>query len=146
MTITRNLSKDTRGVAALEFAIVSPVLATLLLAMFQFGIGMQQYMNVSNAATQGALALALARGGTTPYTTATTAVKSAAPNLTAASITTTVTIGGSACTTDSACTTKLTSGATASVTVSYPCSLSVMGVNYAPSGCSLVAQSAQMVQ
>ncbi len=130
--------------AALEFAIVSPVLATLLLAMFQFGIGMQQYMNVSNAATQGALALA--RGGTTPYTTTTAAVKSAAPNLTASSITTTVTIGGSACTTDATCTTKLTSGATASVTVSYPCSLSVMGVNYAPSGCNLVGQSAQMVQ
>ena len=73
-------------------------------------------------------------------------MKSAAPNLTASSITTTVTIGGSACTTDATCTTKLTSGATASVTVSYPCSLSVMGVNYAPSGCNLVGQSAQMVQ
>ena len=142
----RHLLDNERGVTAIEFAIIAPVLLAIVLGLFQFGIAMQQFMNVTNAATQGALTLALARGGTTPYTSTTAAVTSAAPNLTASSITTTVTIGGSACTSDSTCTSKLSSGATASVKVSYPCALNVMGVNYAPSGCNLVAQSAQMVQ
>jgi Flp pilus assembly protein TadG len=143
---TRQLLDNQRGVTAIEFSLIAPVLLAIVLGFFKFGIGMQQFMNVTNAATQGAMTLALARGGTTPYTSTTAAVTSAAPNLTASSITTTVTIGGSACTSDSTCNTKLTSGATASVKVSYPCSLTVMGVNYAPSGCNLVAQSAQMVQ
>lgn len=144
--MSRNLWKDRKGVSAIEFALISPVLLTILLGIFQFGIAMQQYMNVTNAASQGAMVMALARGSSTPYTTTTSAVTSAAPNLTPGSITTTVTVAGTACATDSACTALLTSGATASVKVTYPCSLTVMGVNYAPSGCNLKGQSAQMVQ
>ena len=55
--------------------------------------------------------------------------------------------GGTACTTDTACKDALgtAAGATAQVTVSYPCDLSVMGINYKPS-CTLSATSSQMVQ
>jgi len=142
----RRLLKSEGGVSALEFAIISPVLLTILLGIFQFGIAMNDYMVLTNAAAAGALNVALARGTTTPYTTTKSAVTAAAPNLTPASITTTVTINGTACGTDSACTSALVAGASAVVKATYPCNLTVMGVNYAPSGCTLTAQTAQMVQ
>ncbi|HTR82873.1 MAG TPA: TadE/TadG family type IV pilus assembly protein [Reyranella sp.] len=142
----RSLLKNRAGVSALEFAIISPVLLTLLLGLFKFGIAMNQYMVLTNAAAKGALTLALSRGTTTPYTSTTSAIAAAAPNLTAANITTTVTINGTACTTDSSCSSSLVAGVTAVVRTTYPCDLTVMGINYAPSGCALSAQTAQMVQ
>ena len=39
----------------------------------------------------------------------------------------------------------MTAGVTAVVHTTYPCDLSVMGVNY-KSGCTISAQTAQMVQ
>jgi hypothetical protein len=37
-------------------------------------------------------------------------------------------------------------GQTAVVKATYPCHLTVMGHNYAPNGCNLSAQTAQMIQ
>lgn len=115
------------------------------LGMLKFGLAMSQYVMLNNAASSGATALALARGTTSPYSTTTTAITNAAPSLRSGSITTTVRINGTACTTNSGCAALLTAGATAQVTTTYPCDLSVMGVNY-KAGCTLSAQSAQMVQ
>jgi Flp pilus assembly protein TadG len=138
--------KNDKGVSALEFAIISPVLLTILLGIFQFGTAMNNYLVLTNAAAKGALTIALGRGTATPYTTTISAIDAAAPNLTAANITTTVTINGTACSTDSGCTTALVAGVSAVVRTTYPCNLTVMGINYAPSGCTLSAQTAQMVQ
>ena len=82
------LLKDSTGVSAIEFAIISPVLITILLGIFQFGSAMNAYLVLTNAAAKGALTMALARGTTTPYTTTISAITAAAPNLTPASITT----------------------------------------------------------
>jgi Flp pilus assembly protein TadG len=142
----RRLSNDSTGVSALEFAIISPVLLTILLGIFQFGTAMNDYLVLTNAAAKGALTIALGRGTATPYTTTISAIDAAAPNLTAASITTTVTINGTACSSDSGCATSLVAGVSAVVKTTYPCNLTVMGINYAPSGCTLKAQTAQMVQ
>ncbi len=142
----RRLLIDSTGVSALEFAIISPVMLTILFGIFQFGIAMNQYMVITNAAAKGALTMALSRGTTTPYTTTKTAINAAAPNLDSTKITVTVTINGTACSTDSACTTSLVAGNSAVVKATYPCNLTVMGINYAPSGCTLRAQTAQMVQ
>ena len=140
------LPKDSNGVSAIEFAIISPILMTILLGIFQFGIAMNDYLVLTNAAAKGALTIALGRGTATPYTTTISAINAAAPNLTTANITTTVTINGTACSTDATCTTSLVAGVSAVVRTTYPCNLTVMGVNYAPSGCTLRAQTAQMVQ
>jgi Flp pilus assembly protein TadG len=140
------LVKNDEGVSAIEFAIIAPVLLTIVLGVFQFGIAMNQYLNLTNAAAQGALTLALSRGTTTPYTATTTAIAAAAPNLVAARTTITVTINGVACTTDGTCSAALLAGQAALVRATYPCNLTVMGVNYAPNGCTLSAQSAQMIQ
>jgi Flp pilus assembly protein TadG len=142
----RRLLDDSTGVSAIEFAIISPVLLTILLGIFQFGTAMNDYLVLTNAAAKGALTIALGRGTATPYTTTISAIDAAAPNLTAANITTTVTINGTACSSDSGCTTALVAGVSAVVKTTYPCNLTVMGINYAPSGCTLSAQTAQMVQ
>lgn len=136
---------DRAGVTAIEFAIVAPVLLAIGIGMLKFGVAMQQYLAVTNAAAQGALTMGLARGTTTPYTSMTTAITTAAPTLVSGSITKTATVNGTACTTDTGCATALVAGATVTVTVSYPCDLTVMGVNF-KSSCSLSSTSGQMVQ
>lgn len=129
----------------IEFAIVSPVLLLMGLGMLKFGTAMSHYLMLTNAAAQGATTFGLSRGTAAPYTSTSTAINNAAHGLVAASITKTLRVNGTACTTDAGCSTLLTSGATATVVTTYPCDLSVMGVNFS-SSCTLTAQSAQMVQ
>jgi Flp pilus assembly protein TadG len=141
----RSLLRDTCGAAAVELALTLPVFLTLAIGTLKFGVAMSQYLTLNNAAAQGAMSFALSRGTSTPYTTTTTAITNAAPNLASGSLTKTLKVNGTACTTDTACQTALVAGATASVTVSYPCDLSVLGVNF-KSSCTLSSTAAQMVQ
>jgi len=138
--------KNDEGVSAIEFAIISPVMIMIMTGIFQFGVAMNHYLNLTNAAAQGALTLALSRGTTTPYTSTRAAITAAAPNLVPAQTTVTVKINGVACTTDATCSAALVAGLPALVKATYPCNLTVMGHNYAPSGCNLSAQTAQMIQ
>lgn len=131
------------GVSAIEFAIIAPVFLTICIGMLKFGIAMNNSLLLANGTTQGALAMALARGTSNPYTTMTSAIDNAASSLTAGSITITVTINGTACTSDSTCAAALVAGATATVKTAYPCDLSIMGVNYKS---TIHGQSSQMVQ
>ena len=139
------LPLDQRGVTMLEFAIAAPVMLALAVGTFKFGVAMMHQVALTNAAAQGALTLALSRGTTSPYSLTTTAINNAASTLATASITTTVTINGTACSTNTACAALMSAGVTAVVRTTYPCDLSVMGINYR-SGCTISAQTAQMVQ
>ncbi|MBX9946083.1 MAG: pilus assembly protein [Reyranella sp.] len=138
--------RDTRGVSALEFAIISPVLLTVTFGVFQFGITMNDYLILTNAAAKGAMTLALSRGTSTPYASTTAAINAAASTLVTANITVVAKVNGVACTTDSTCSAILVVGQPALVKTTYPCNLTVMGINYAPGGCTLSAETAQMVQ
>lgn len=134
--------------ALIEFMFAMPVLLLIGVGMMKFGVAISHYQMLTNAAAQAVTNFALSRGTTTPYTTTTTAITNAAPSLTAASITKTLKINGTACTSDSDCSSKMTTagaGATALVILTYPCDLYVMGFDF-KSGCTLTAQSAQMVQ
>jgi Flp pilus assembly protein TadG len=136
---------DRRGVSILEFAIAAPVMLALAIGTFKFGATLVHQMALTNAAAQGALTLALGRGTASPYSSTTTAITNAASGLTAASITTTVTINGTTCSNNTACSALMTAGVTAVVRTTYPCDLSVMGINY-KSNCTISAQTAQMIQ
>lgn len=142
----QRLLRDTRGVAALEFAILSPALLAILFGIFAFGVAFKDYLVITNAANQGALVFALSRGGATPYAGARAAVLAAAPTLTAANIVITIAIDNVACATDSACTNAMAAGKAALVTATYPCTLVVMGRNFAPNGCRLTGRTAHMIQ
>jgi len=140
--------RDASGGAALEFGIVLPVLLLVVLGGLAFAITLQNYLVVANAADMAAIQLTLSRGAATPYTSAVNAINAAASTLTTANLKITVTVNGAACTSDATCQTALSSAASkqASVSLSYPCNLTVLQINYAPAGCSLNATTLGLVQ
>ena len=131
--------KDHTGSALVEFSIVFPLLAFLLLGMAQFGLLFYNYIMVTNAAATGARTLALSRTDANAYTDTVSAISGAAPGLglsastpsCTSNMTTpciTMSINGATCSSNSGCQGDLVSASgtvppePASVTVSYPCS------------------------
>jgi len=141
-----SLVRCRRGAVAFEFILVAPVLLLILFAILYLGIALNNQLILTAAAQQGVQTLSLGRGTSTPYTTAENAITSSAVNLTTTKITQTVTIGGSSCGSDSACSALLTSGAVASIALTYPCDLTFMGLSFGGSPCTLSAKSAAIVQ
>jgi Flp pilus assembly protein TadG len=139
--------RDRRGTAAVEFALVAPVLFLLILGITQFGVTLNNYEMLTGATEAAARQFSMSRGTATPSSSTTTTLNNAASNLTPASITVTMKVNGAACSGDSACQTALTNGQgqPATVTTSYPCNLTVYGYNFAP-GCTLTAQSTESVE
>ena len=72
----RRLRRHSSGAAAVEFALIAPVLAGLLLPMVDFGIGAYEKMRVESAAEAGAQ-YALANASSYSASLITTAVQSA---------------------------------------------------------------------
>lgn len=145
--VMARIGRDRSGVSAIEFAIIAPVLMTVAVGIAQFGLVLNNYIVLTEAVADGARVFALSRGSSTPLTTTTSAVTSSASTLTTASITVTTSVNGTACTTDSGCSTALTSasGQQATVSATYPCSLTVYGYNYAPS-CTLTSSTADIIE
>jgi Flp pilus assembly protein TadG len=137
------------GTAAVEFALVAPVLLMLVLGMCQFGITLNQYLTLTNAVRSGARVLSVSRGSATPFTDTTNQIYGSAPNLTQGSLTITMAVNGTACSTDAGCNTALlaagAAGAPAAVTASYPCSLAFFGYNFAPI-CTLSSKTTERVE
>jgi Flp pilus assembly protein TadG len=146
---TARFVRDRSGATAVEFALLAPPLLFMLFAVIQFGIALNNYIELTDGVRNGARNFAISRATAsgTPFTSTTSAIDSAASNLTASSITVTATVNGAACTTDAGCATALSTaaGLTATVTATYPCNLTVMSVNFAP-GCTLTAQTSDLVE
>lgn len=140
-------ARDRSGAAAVEFGLIAPVLLVMLMAVIQFGITLNNYLELTDAVRVAARDFAISGTSTTPLTTSTAAAQSSAADLTSSSLTLTFAVNGTACTTDSACATALAAdaGDTATVTGSYPCSLSVMGMNFV-SSCTLSSSTTEMVE
>ena len=140
---------DHSGAQAVEFALIAPLLLTLIMGIIQFSITLNNYIELTEAVRTGARNLAISRAmsSATPYTTTVADIGASAGNLTASSITVTMSVNGTSCTSDSTCTTALSTAAgdTAAVTATYPCNLTVMGVNFLPS-CTLQSQTADLVE
>ncbi len=103
--MTRRATRTSRGeggAAAIELALILPVLVLLLFGIIEFGRGYNAKIEITGAAREGARVLALDSGD--PAAT----VAAAAPTLDAGNLQ--VTTSGSPCVT----------GTQASVTVSYP--------------------------
>ncbi len=141
VALCRKLSRN-EGQALLEFALLSPLALLLVLGGIVFGVGLNDYLVLNNATALGAQQLAISRKeATDPCAAVYTAVTNAAPNLTAANLTFTISVGGtkyvngvkgSANVTCSG-TTDLTAydnneqGQNVSVTVTYPFTASFIG-------------------
>jgi Flp pilus assembly protein TadG len=140
-----------------EFALIAPLLFMVLFGLVTFGIAINNYIELTDSVRSGGRALAIARASTTgssstPYSSTISSIDASAPNLTAGNITVTVTIApvggsGTACSSDTTCATALSAaeGGTATVTASYPCNLTVMQFNFAPS-CTLSASTSDLIE
>lgn len=122
----RALPQDRRGTAAIEFAIVGPALAMMMVAGVQLGMAFYNQNALNQIATQAARLFAEERSiSTTPYTDTTSAVTTAQGGYSTlgGTITTTMYVNGTACASDTACNTALSTaaGQAAKVQLSYPC-------------------------
>jgi Flp pilus assembly protein TadG len=108
-----------RGQAVVEFAVILPVLLLILFAILQFGVVFNNYIQVTAAAREGARKAAVSRslGTSSAETAATTAAKNAAPGLNQSNIT--VSFPGSP---------TFAQGSDVSVQVTYPYSISIIGL------------------
>jgi len=150
---TLGRARGEQGQALIEFALILPLLLTLVLGGVTFGIALNNYLTLTNATAMGAQALSISRGQTTdPCTTASGAVYGGAPNLTPANLKFTIVLNGKtvagpnqaapSCSGDQ---TDLVESQPAQVTVTYPCNLNFFGYKPAP-GCTLTAKVTEAIQ
>ncbi len=153
------------GQSLIEFALCLPPLLLLMTGVFAFGIGVANYVQLTNACSAGSMQLAISRGQLAspnydPCATAVSAVQAAAPSLTPGSMKFVVVLNGTtyptggtptaslSCTSTSntaGAAANLVQGQAATVTVTYPCNLTVYKANNFPS-CTLTAKSSELVQ
>jgi Flp pilus assembly protein TadG len=148
--------KKQKGAAAVEFALVAPVLLLIVLGVAQFGWLLGNYLMVANAASSGARYFASQRGTANPYSATQTQVQTSAGTLSSANLTIATSVNGATCTSDSTCASDLTSAGgtssvgTASVTVTYtkfsPLFKGSLSGLYAMMPTSLVATAVERVQ
>ncbi|MGH6846156.1 MAG: TadE family protein [Methylocella sp.] len=140
------------GTVAVEFALIGPVLVLAMVGMFVFGVALNNWVILTNAAEAGAIQFAYSRGNSAPYTLTTAAITAAAPTLTPASLTITMSVNGTACASDATCQTALAANAgnAAFVQATYPCipnnpNLTVYGHQYSPS-CTMTVKTTERIQ
>jgi Flp pilus assembly protein TadG len=103
------------GQAMVEFALVLPVLCLILFSIIQFGMAFWHYQQVSAAASEGARRGAISRTYSDRTSRVTQTVKDASPQLDSSKLNTTISSTWAA-------------GAPITVTVTYPETITVMGV------------------
>jgi Flp pilus assembly protein TadG len=149
----RALSRES-GSSLIEFALCLPPLCLLLTGIFAFGITIGNYVTLTNAASVGAMSIAISRSQTLdPCATASSAVITSAPNLKSANLTFSLVLNGTTYSGTSCSATSYTTGSsgnliqgkTAQLTVTYPCSLAVYRQNNFPN-CVLTAKTAELIQ
>jgi Flp pilus assembly protein TadG len=146
---------DDDGQTSIELALCLPILLLVVTGITTFAVALNNYQALVTATSVGAQQLAISRGSTTdPCSTASAAVIAAIPgNITQSNLTFKVVMNGmsytgtscSSSTTTSGAALYLAQGTTASVIVTYPCTLAIFKLNNFPN-CLLTAKSAQLVQ
>lgn len=156
----RRLGNDEpSGQALLEFAIVAPLFLLLALGMLVFGIALNQQLVLSNATELAAQEVSISRGQTTstsnPCEIAESTFTNAAPNLTASSLTFTMTLAGQSAipattgasgfaTATNCSSAALVEGQTVTLTVSYPYTASF--INFGTKSYTLTSTIEQVIE
>lgn len=138
---------DRRGIAAMEFVLVAPALLMVIFAGAELSILLSRYMTLTNAAVVGAKQFAFSAGvSATPYDDAMSAIQGSASTLNLPTSGISLTVNGTACSTNAACGNALQAG-TGYVTVglTYSCVDLNMFYNMLPA-CSLSSQQTERVQ
>jgi len=139
--------RDRNGASAVEFVLVLPLLVLLLFAIITFGIVLNNQLALTDGVRTAARELAISRGQATPYANALNRFNSSITGLNQGNANLTLTVNGTACSTDGACATALSTalGQPATASATYPCSLVVLGFDFA-SGCTLTAATAERIE
>ena len=129
-----------------EFALVLPVLLLILIAIMKFGLMFNRYITLTDAVRSGARQLALGRGLTDPCTPARqqTATAAGALNLNPLTQVTATLTFPDACGNGTSGA-NMIQGDQAKITATYPCDLSVMGINFLPN-CTLSASATEAIE
>ena len=118
----RRTLRNQRGQAVTEFAVILPVLLLVLLAIYQFGVVFNNYIQVTAAAREGARKAAVSRTAgncSAVQTLAISAARGAAPGLNQSQMAVTVT---ATCTNNA-----YAPGTDTKVTVTYPDAIAILG-------------------
>jgi Flp pilus assembly protein TadG len=107
--------RDESGQATLEFALVLPLLVTIVTAIVQLGLVLNTYLNLTDAVRAGGRVASVSRSVVNPAATTESALRRAATGLTPASLSVQVTSTWQA-------------GADVTVTASYPYTISIFGI------------------
>jgi Flp pilus assembly protein TadG len=139
------------GGPLVEFAMVLPMMIMVMTGIFYLGVGLAQYIQLTNATDIAARQISVSRGVSSlaadPCSTGTTYFEAAAPNLSTSNLTFTYTVNGVAKTATTCTSLALTSasqGETETVQVSYPVHLGIYGVGW--STVTLKAQTSEIIQ
>jgi Flp pilus assembly protein TadG len=137
------------GQALAEFAIVLPVLMLLVLGILKGGILYNNYLQLTDAVRSGARQFAIERGQADPCGDAAAQVTAAAGGLDTSNIAMTMTANPPSTTYQTPPVTgtcpDLVSGNSVTLSASYPCELSIMGINFVP-GCKLTVRATERVE
>jgi Flp pilus assembly protein TadG len=150
----RELARREDGSSLVEFALTLPMLLLVVTAIAAFGIAFNNYITLTEAASVGARQLIVSRGQTLdPCSTFSSAVYAAAPMLKQSSIAFTISLNGNSYS-GTSCSGTATSGAPANmimgtnaqVTVTYPLSINVYGMQIVPAQSLLTATTTELMQ
>jgi Flp pilus assembly protein TadG len=137
------------GQTLVEFSLALPLLLMVLTGIFAIAISLNNYLELTHAVNNGGKLLSVSRGQPGDLCqTATQAIANAAPLLNSAQISYTIVLtpqGGTGSSYGSSCSSAtLSTGETATVTATYPCTLAIYSF-IAPS-CTLKARATEFVQ
>jgi Flp pilus assembly protein TadG len=171
----RRFRRDDGGNSAVEFALIIPVLATIMIGTLKFSLVMNQQVTLNQGVDSAARFISTCRNvctvGSTPepYTQMISALDTASTTLTSATVNPTIVVtmlnssgttdvtgvssgkcgdGVASTTNDSTCAAALTldnGGGRVTVTATYPCDLQVLSVNFAPN-CTLSASTTAIIE
>jgi Flp pilus assembly protein TadG len=142
------------GQAMVEFALVAPLLFLLVVGIIKFGVVYNNYIQLTNAVDSGARLFAIERGQGGVCSAVDANVDAAAGGLNDTTGDLSVTMSTIPATsndtwvdgveqTGGSCPT-LASGNSATVSASYPCDLTILGIDFFPS-CSISARSTEAI-
>jgi Flp pilus assembly protein TadG len=137
-----------RGQGLVEFALIVPVLMTLVLGIIVYGVTYNHYLELTGGASSSAQLLSISRGETSdPCSTTVNAFYASSPGLAKTSLTFAFNLNGTAYTgtTCAGAQSNLVAGGTVQVNVTYPCNVSFMGMNPLPN-CTLKGQDSERIQ
>lgn len=146
--LRRRFARRDSGAAAVEFALVIPLLLTVLVGILDFGVALNNSIQLTDSIREGARSFAISRAVGTPVTAANASITNAAPSLLPLTkINPKYSVNGTSCTTDANCLALMTAGSSATVSGTYACDLNVMGINFAFGGvCTISASTTDFVE